>query len=232
MKLKILPPSELKRKVAARMERWKQAKRIAERQGRIPDYANASLVLMNRVKKVGLSDEERKKLDAGLLKIANEGDISKRDGEIRRLLEAGANVNVQDGNGWTLLMVEAMTGAVYETIEILITYGAELDLQNSEGNTALHIAAEFNSARAAEILATAGADPHIKNKAGKDAMDSCVWVSNSVAFVLEEKYGIPLPPEFYEEVDEEGNPTESLAERHRKKREQRPAITDDEDAPF
>lgn len=230
MNLKILHPSELKKKAAARVDSWRKAKKIAERRGHIPDYANASLVLMNRIKRVELSEEGRKKLDAALLEAANDVDGKGRDGKLRALLESGADVNVQDGNGWTPLMIESMVGAISEAMKILIDYGAEVDLQNSEGNTALHIAAEYNNPGAAEALANARATPHIKNKSGKDVMDSCVWVSNSVAFVLEEKYWIPLPPEFHEKVDEEGNPMESLAERHRKNKE--PAAVGEEDAPF
>jgi len=202
--LKILSPEKLKAKARAKVKNWKKEKALAEKRG-IPKAADVSLVVRNLSARKALSDKEKERLDFELGDVASATEgLEGREEKIRRLLEAGADVNVRRGNGWTPLMVEARHGIFAEVMKLLIAYGADLDLQNSEGSTALHIAAIDNNGEAAEILIDAGADPHIKDVNGRDVMGVCVWASNSVAYILSEKLGIPLPLGFEDpDVDEE-----------------------------
>ncbi|MCP4646789.1 MAG: ankyrin repeat domain-containing protein [bacterium] len=231
MRLKILSPEKLRAKAVAKLKNWKREKALAEKRG-IPKSADVSFVMRNLRARKALSDKEKGRLDSELINTAHELDAEGREAKITRLLEAGADVNVRDGKGWTPLMVEGMAGPIEGMMEMLIAYGAEVDLQNDKGNTALHVAAEYNNSGGAEILANAGADPDIKNNEGKDVMDCCVWVSNSVAFVINEVCELPLPPEFFEDVDEDGNQMESLAAGRDGEGARGPVIVDDEDSPF
>lgn len=195
MKWKILSPDKIRSNAVAKLDKWRRAKTIAEKRGAIPESANPAFVVRSRMKRVGLSEEEQKRLDSELNDAASATDLEGREEKIKRLLEAGADVNTKHGSGWTPLMSEARYGPLDTVMDLFIDYGAELNLQNNEGDTALHIAAMDNNTGTAEILLEAGADPHIKNKEGKDVMDVCVWVSDSVAHLLE-KQGIPLPAGF------------------------------------
>ena len=51
-------------------------------------------------------------------------------------------------------------------VEVLLGARADCDVQNSNGNTPLHLAAGKGWLDVAERLAVAGADPHIKNSKG------------------------------------------------------------------
>ncbi len=129
MRWKILSPAELRKRAVAKLEKWKMAKRIVEKKG-IPDSANPAFVLGRKIKRVGLSEEEKKRLDSELITIVHSLDTEGREAKIKRLLEAGADVNVQDENGLTPLMIESMAGHIGSVTELIIAYGAELDLQN------------------------------------------------------------------------------------------------------
>lgn len=51
-------------------------------------------------------------------------------------------------------------------MELLLAAKADCDVQNSNGNTPLHLAAGKGWIQVAELLAGAGADPHIRNSKG------------------------------------------------------------------
>ena len=54
---------------------------------------------------------------------------------------------------------------------MLLAKGADLDLQDNRGRTALMIAAELNHAAAVDLLLAHGADKTLKDKQGKTAGD-------------------------------------------------------------
>lgn len=78
-------------------------------------------------------------------------------------------LNKQDEDSLTCLMRVAKTNSVNapEIATLLIEHGAEVDIQNSEGNTALMLAIEGTHSRLVLALRKAGANPKIANKAGK-----------------------------------------------------------------
>ncbi len=91
-----------------------------------------------------------------------------RDGnveEVRRLIRAGSDVNLQDRGGWTPLHfgAQARSAAVCEE---LLAAGAAVDIRDNYGNTPLWRAV-FESrgdGSAIVVLRRAGADPHLENK--------------------------------------------------------------------
>ena len=88
-----------------------------------------------------------------------------RDSTVSILLQAGANLNIQNDNGRTALHRAAYNGH-NEVTTTLIKAGADLNLQNKDGKTALHYAAAgYNEVTI--TLIEAGADPYLQDNEGR-----------------------------------------------------------------
>ena len=57
---------------------------------------------------------------------------------LRELVAAGAEVNIQENDGWTALMLAAQNGHV-DCLRELVVSGAEVNIQNNDGWTALMV---------------------------------------------------------------------------------------------
>jgi ankyrin repeat protein len=102
---------------------------------------------------------------------------------VKRLLARNIDVNARYPNDLTLLMwasgpdegvPEAQAVAV---VTSLLDAGAHIDDRDNRGRTALMIAAEGGHADVAGLLLARGADPSLKDKAGKRAADLTVVTS-------------------------------------------------------
>lgn len=80
---------------------------------------------------------------------------SERSGNVAALLEAGANANVRDERGWTLLHVGAWHSRT-TSLSLLIEAGVDPDARNEENETALDIARRSRNAAVAEALPGGG----------------------------------------------------------------------------
>lgn len=76
------------------------------------------------------------------------------------LIDAGANVNIQDQGGSTALINAAQEGHA-DVCAFLLERGAYVNAQNNQGQTALMLAAMFHYEYVCKILICAGADVHI-----------------------------------------------------------------------
>ncbi|MEQ9443086.1 MAG: ankyrin repeat domain-containing protein [Cyclobacteriaceae bacterium] len=86
------------------------------------------------------------------------------------LLEAGADVNVQDAAGNTALMGICFKG--YPTIAaLLLEHGADVNKQNANGATALIYTATFGQNEIARMLLDHGADKTLQDQRGNTATD-------------------------------------------------------------
>ena len=98
-------------------------------------------------------------------------------GIVEQLLGAGVDINRRYGNDLTVLMWAAgyandVTEAEgLETVDLLIARGARLDDADNRGRTALMTACEMGHAAVAARLIEAGADPTLRDKDGKTALD-------------------------------------------------------------
>jgi uncharacterized protein len=96
---------------------------------------------------------------------------------VRRLLDAGVDVNRRYRNNLTALMWAASyeddvgIHAAESVIDLLLKAGAEVDVTDNRGRTALMMAVELDHAEVVDILIRSGADGNLRDQAGKSAFD-------------------------------------------------------------
>lgn len=88
-------------------------------------------------------------LDRKLLSSAADGSAT----DVRHLIESGAHVNAQDRFGVTPLM-QAVIGNNAAVVSVLMAAGADLNLRNVRGDTALDIARQLGYAGIEHVLTT------------------------------------------------------------------------------
>lgn len=126
----------------------------------------------------GLAAEVEGYLYSGIDPAAEDGDgrtglmLAAFNGHteiVKMLLDQDVPVNKTDLSGRTALMY-ASTGHFPETVETLLTGGADPNLaDNQEGFTALMFAAAEGNARVVRLLLDHGADPDTRDTDGDDA---------------------------------------------------------------
>ena len=85
----------------------------------------------------------------------------------RILLEHGANPNAPDTKGATAFQVALELCPDITVVELLLEYGANVDVRNKEGWTQLHRIAYYGNLQLLEVLLNHGADPHAQTDDGK-----------------------------------------------------------------
>ena len=88
---------------------------------------------------------------------------------VEALLDAGANVNAHNNDGWTPLMGAAFKGQT-TTAAKLLAHGANVNAARNDGWTALMLAADDDYASTVAVLLANGADVAAKNEDGETAM--------------------------------------------------------------
>ena len=102
---------------------------------------------------------------------------------VKRLLARNIDINARYANDLTLLMwasgpdEKVPEAQAIEVVSYLLDAGAHIDDRDDRGRTALMIAAEGGHAEIANLLLARGADPSLKDKAGKRAADLTVLSS-------------------------------------------------------
>jgi ankyrin repeat protein len=102
---------------------------------------------------------------------------------VKRLLARNIDVNARYRNDLTLLMWAsgpdqgAPEAQATQVVTYLLDAGARIDDRDDRGRTALMIAAEGGHADIANLLLARGADPSLRDKAGKRAADLTVLSS-------------------------------------------------------
>lgn len=90
------------------------------------------------------------------------------DYPVNILLEAGADPNAVSSGGSTALMASAFIGLLDEQ---LLKAGAKINAQDSDGVTTLMILSSRVDAQEIAEALKAGADPNLKDKRGRPALD-------------------------------------------------------------
>lgn len=94
------------------------------------------------------------------------------------LLQYKADINQQDAQGMTALMV-ATAGQQHDLCRALLARRADINAQDKDGRTALMHAVLKEDHESIALLACAGADAGIKNKAGKTVLDDLALPENA-----------------------------------------------------
>lgn len=102
------------------------------------------------------------------------GDYARAQGLIRE----GANINVRDEEGETMLLWTARRGQTGIAL-MLVARGAVLDAQDLNGDTALILATEKGNIDIARALIDAGADIMTENRQGRKAFDVALKRGNT-----------------------------------------------------
>ena len=89
---------------------------------------------------------------------------------IKLLLDAGANPNHAEFNGFSALMIASVLDDA-DLILQLCEHGAKLNATNTEGNTPLMAAAHFGNVNAMKALIEKGANPRAKDAEDETALD-------------------------------------------------------------
>ena len=103
---------------------------------------------------------------------------------VRMLIDAGADVNIQQDNDSTALHECAINNRP-DIARMLIDAGADVNIQGNDGWTALHWCAVMNHPDIARMLIDAGADLNIQDNYGRTALQLCARTNHpEIARVL------------------------------------------------
>ncbi len=103
---------------------------------------------------------------------------------IEKLINADADLNQKDNDGWTVLIFAAWYNRS-KIAQMLITAGAELNQKDNDGRNALIVAAWGNHSEIAQMLITAGAELNQKDNNGKTALiGAAQWNYLEIAQIL------------------------------------------------
>jgi ankyrin repeat protein len=81
-----------------------------------------------------------------------------------------------------------------DTIEYLLSEGADIDKTAANGASALHLAAYWGSLEVAKLLVERGASMTLKNKRGLTPLDQAATFGYAdVSKFLSDKSGVPVP---------------------------------------
>ena len=109
-------------------------------------------------------------LIALIIKNGHASRLQKKE-VIQQLLEADADVNIQDNNGDTALILAAYVSGYKKIIQLLLDKGVKINIQNIYGNTALMMAARWScKKKIIQQLLEAGADVNIQDNGGRTAL--------------------------------------------------------------
>eukprot|EP00042_Codosiga_hollandica_P040181 m.344418 g.344418 ORF g.344418 m.344418 type:complete len:514 (+) comp55791_c0_seq1:129-1670(+) len=125
---------------------------------------NRHTVMLERLLKIEairlLIDARDREGRAALMKALKQTDAQ----AVKLLLDAGADLSVQDNSGQNALHVAATYGSTSTLHEVLSASEAELNQQDEEGKTPLLCAADSNFADDVELLLDAGADASLADQ--------------------------------------------------------------------
>jgi ankyrin repeat protein len=129
---------------------------------------------------------------------------------VHTILSSGGDVNSQV-RGRTALMVAAYSGN-YRVMQVLIAYGANVNLADSQGSTALMDAIVFGDPRLVHLLISAGADVNAEDKLGVRVLVKAKKSGHTQLLKILEEAGAKEQEEVKVETEPEGKKEGESAE--------------------
>ena len=105
------------------------------------------------------------RLAISIIEAANKGNIE----VVKLLLKENADVNIQDKNGVTALMLASLNGHTH-VVELLLKENADVNIKNKQGMTALNLASLKGHTHVVELLLKDNANVNIQDKNGVTAL--------------------------------------------------------------
>jgi ankyrin repeat protein len=156
---------------------------------------NSNMLLLKRL--VEQVQQGNNQLDFGPLHFAASlGNVD----TMNQLLELGMDKNARDKDGRTPLMWVVSAEADEELMEALVDHGADVNMQNFTGETALFIAAQRGLEDKVDYLLENGANVHVKNLDGATALHAAAATGSEAIVVALVRYG-----SFLNAKDDEGD---------------------------
>ncbi|XP_035268343.1 cyclin-dependent kinase 4 inhibitor C [Anguilla anguilla] len=93
------------------------------------------------------------------------------------LLQAKADPNVRDPVGGLTVLHDAARDGYADTLQVLVNHGADVNIQDNEGNLPLHLAAREGNLDVVELLIQPTAEPMRRNRGGHTAYDLAIMRS-------------------------------------------------------
>ena len=92
--------------------------------------------------------------------------------DVKKALDAGADINVCDSDGWSPLHIVCLHGYT-DLVRLLIEHGADVNARTTNGwvHTPLHIACRYSDIPIVRLLLEKGADVNARNKENKSPLD-------------------------------------------------------------
>ncbi|MEB3103039.1 ankyrin repeat domain-containing protein [Ferviditalea candida] len=181
-----------------------------------PIDANKTTMLM-RVSR----DGDLEKVEEALQRGANPNDkdvfgqtaltqavMMNRTDVVKKLIEAGAALDLQRNDGYTPLMLATIDNRP-PIVKLLLDAGANPNIEEHQGNTALILAVdniihrETQSTYIPELLLSAGADVNHLDKFGHSAMELAVDEKQEKLIALLKNHGAKMPKESDENKNNE-----------------------------
>ncbi|KAK7406876.1 hypothetical protein VNO78_08511 [Psophocarpus tetragonolobus] len=99
---------------------------------------------------------------------------------LHSLLKHNVDINAvdKDKEGATLMHYAVQTAST-ETIELLLLYNVDINLQDKDGWTPLHLAVQTQRPNLVRLLLLKGADKTLRNKDGLTPLDLCLYSGQS-----------------------------------------------------
>ena len=120
---------------------------------------------------------------------AKDGDLA----GVQGALQAGANIDVTDNDGWTALIIASYYGHL-EVVKYLVSQGANIDVTDNDGNTVLSEASYYGHLEVVKYLVSQGANIDAKTNNGDTALTLAKLANHSeiVEFLEKEIEGFAL----------------------------------------
>lgn len=122
--------------------------------------------------------------DFALLEASLHGDVQ----GIKKAIKDGANVNIQDAEGFTPLNRSAKL-SYYHLVYYFVELGADVTIPNDENITPLHYGVEYNNIKIVKLLLENGADIDARDKITESPLHWAGWTGNYEAAKLLLKHG-------------------------------------------